>query len=115
MIKSNVYTMRDTDLKKRQVTHFAKQTITATALLALMCSPALASTTGADFQEVYDFIYDAATGYLGRAIAIFAGVVGLAIGAASGKAMPAIMGVILAIFGTLGPTIINNLFTSAII
>jgi hypothetical protein len=32
-----------------------------------------------------------------------------------GKVMPAIIGVILAIFGTLGPTIINSLFKSAVI
>lgn len=115
------YIVTNADVKKYQIIHAAKQTLTATALLAVMCSPVLASTgsgggaTGGDFEEVYTFIFEAATGYLGRAIAIFAGVVGLAIGAASGKAMPAIMGVVLAIFGTLGPTIINNLFEGAVI
>lgn len=98
-----------------QTIHTAKQAAVAVAILCVACSPALASTSGSDFEGVYTFIYDAATGYLGRAIALFAGVVGLALGAASGKAMPAIMGVILAIFGTLGPTIINSLFGSALI
>lgn len=121
MKENQSYIVTNADVKKYQIIHAAKQTLTATALLAIMCSPALASngtangTGGGDFEEVYNFIFDAATGYLGRAIAIFAGVVGLAIGAASGKAMPAIMGVILAIFGTLGPTIINGLFTGAVI
>lgn len=122
MIENQGYIVTNADVKKYQIIHAAKQTLTATALLAVMCSPVLASTnsggagtTGGDFEEVYNFIYGAATGYLGRAIAIFAGIVGLAIGAASGKAMPAIMGVVLAIFGTLGPTIINNLFTGAVI
>lgn len=78
-------------------------------------SAAYAGTTGVEFKGVYDFIYGAATGYLGRAICIFAGVVGIAIGAGMGKVMPAIIGVILAIFGTLGPTIINSLFKSAVI
>ena len=38
---------------------------------------------------------------------------GLGVGAATGKPIPALMGVVLAVFGTLGPTLINNLFSSA--
>lgn len=76
---------------------------------------AMASTTGGDFQAVYDFVFEAATGYLGRAIAIVGGLIGLGIGAATGKALPAIIGIILAIFGALGPTIINSVFGSALI
>lgn len=81
-------------------------------------SGGVGGATGAgdsSFQEIYDFIANAATGYLGRAIALFGGIVGLAVGASSGKAMPAIMGVILAVFGTVGPKIIENLFAGAII
>ena len=103
------------DVSKEQIVEITKKTCFVAALVLVASAPAIASTTGADFKGVYDFISDAATGYLGRAIAIFAGVVGLALGAASGKAMPAIMGVILAIFGTLGPQIVNSLFSSAII
>lgn len=72
-------------------------------------------TGGAEFQGFYDFIYDAATGYLGRSIAIVGGIIGLAAGAGSGKALPAIIGVFLAIFGVIGPTIVNAMFTSATI
>ncbi|MGQ0622196.1 MAG: TraA family conjugative transfer protein [Panacagrimonas sp.] len=74
-----------------------------------------AATTGAEFEPAYQFIYDAATGYLGRGIAIIGGIIGLGLGAASGSALPAIIGVILAIFGALGPTIIDNVFGSAIV
>lgn len=74
-----------------------------------------AATTGAEFQPAYQFIFDAATGYLGRGIAIIGGVIGLGIGAATGSALPAIIGVVLAIFGALGPTIIDNVFGSAIV
>lgn len=77
--------------------------------------PAEAATTGTDFKAMYDFIYEAATGYLGRGICLFGGLVGLGIAASSGKVIPAIIGVVLAVFGTLGPTIVNNLFNSAII
>lgn len=89
--------------------------IAALLMSVVFQSAAYAGTTGVEFKGVYDFIYGAVTGYLGRAICIFAGIVGLAIGAGMGKVLPAIIGVILAIFGTLGPTIINSLFKSAVI
>lgn len=89
-----------------------------TLLLAVLLSfttVASAATTGAEFQAVYDFIYNAATGYLGRSIAIAGGLIGLGIGAATGKAIPAIIGIVLAIFGALGPSIVNSIFASAVI
>ena len=76
---------------------------------------ALAATTGGEFQAFYDFIYGAASGYLGRGLAITGGVFGLAYGIGRGSALPAVLGIILAIFGVLGPTIINALFSSATI
>ena len=76
---------------------------------------ALAATTGGEFQAFYDFIYGAASGYLGRGLAITGGVFGLAYGIGKGSALPAVLGIILAIFGMLGPTIINALFNSATI
>ena len=83
--------------------------------LTLATGVAMAATTGTEFQGAYQFIYDAATGYLGRAIAIVGGVIGLGTGAATGKALPAVVGIVLAIFGALGPTIIDSIFGSAII
>ena len=76
---------------------------------------ALAATTGGEFQAFYDFIHGAATGYLGRGLAITGGVFGLAYGIGKGSALPAVLGIILAIFGMLGPTIVNALFSSATI
>lgn len=86
-------------------------------LLALFGLPlaSLASTTGAEFQSAYQFFYDAATGYLGRGIAIVGGLIGLGYGAAKGSPLPAILGVILAVFGALGPTIIDAIFGSAVV
>lgn len=97
---------------------FSKKYVSASALtmgLMLIAGGATAATTGAEFQAFYDFIYDAATGYLGRGIALTGGLIGLGYGAASGKALPAIAGIVLAMFGALGPTIVNSLFASAII
>lgn len=72
-------------------------------------------TGGTEFQTFYNFILGAATGYLGRSIAIVGGLIGLGIGAGSGKAMPALIGMFLAVFGVLGPSIVNAMFTSATI
>ncbi|RME81015.1 MAG: conjugal transfer protein TraB [Caldilineae bacterium] len=73
---------------------------------------ASAATAAADteFARLYTFVSDAATGNLGRALAITGGLFGLAIGATTGRAMVAALGVVLAIFGSLGPTIINAIF-----
>ncbi|HRJ52230.1 MAG TPA: hypothetical protein PLE99_05660 [Candidatus Thiothrix moscowensis] len=84
-------------------------------LLLLLPVLASASTSGAAFKDFYDFVYDAATGYLGRGIAIVGGLIMLGVAAGSGKATIAILGVVLAIFGALGPGIINSIFNSAII
>lgn len=85
-------------------------------LLALLLPvAAFAATTGTEFKAFYDFVYDAATGYLGRGLAITGGIIMLGVAAGTGKATVAIIGVVLAIFGSLGPTIINAIFASAII
>ncbi|MGE3526353.1 MAG: conjugal transfer protein TraB [Gemmatimonadales bacterium] len=86
------------------------------ALFILMIPlAAVGSTTGAEFQTAYQFFYDAATGYLGRGIAIVGGLIGLGYGAAKGSPLPAVLGVILAVFGALGPTIIDAIFGSAVV
>ena len=84
-------------------------------LLVVLPGAAGAAVTGPEFQGAYEFFYDAATGYLGRGIAIVGGIIGLGIGAARGSAIPAVIGVILAVFGALGPTIIDSIFGSAVV
>jgi len=86
------------------------------ALMALLLPlAASAATTGPEFQTAYQFFYDAATGYLGRGIAIVGGLIGLGYGAAKGSPLPAVLGVILAVFGALGPNIIDAIFGSAVV
>jgi len=82
---------------------------------ALMPALAPAKTTGSEFQGFYNFVYDAATGYLGRGIAITGGLIMLGVAAGTGRATMAILGVVLAIFGALGPDIIDAIFGSATI
>lgn len=89
--------------------------VTVVLSIVLFSATAFAGTTGAEFQQVYDFVHNAATGYLGRAIAIAGGLIGLGVGAATGRPVAAIIGVVLAIFGALGPAIINTIFSTATI
>ncbi len=87
----------------------------ALSIAALLPLAADAGTTGAAFQTFYNFIFQAATGYLGRGIALTGGIIGLGMGAATGKALPAAIGIVLAIFGALGPAIVNSIFSSAVV
>ncbi len=95
---------------------FQKRLFMAIVITALLL-PVLGSTatTGAVFQGFYQFVYDAATGYLGRGIAITGGLIALGIAAGTGKAVLAVTGILLAIFGALSPSIIDSIFQSAII
>lgn len=70
---------------------------------------------GKEFEEVYKFIHTAGTGYLGRTIAISAGVLGIMRAAGTGQIMLGLGGVAVALFGVAGPLIVNSLFASAII
>ena len=86
-----------------------------TAIAMIVPRITLAAETGEDFEQAYTFIFEAATGYLGRAIAIAGGLVGLGIGAATGRPILAVVGLVLAFFGALGPAIINAIFAGALI
>lgn len=83
--------------------------------LLLISTVADAGTGGEAFKFIYDFIYEAATGYLGRSVSIIGGIIGLVYAAIAGKMILAGSGILLAIFGILGPQIINFLFESALI
>ena len=87
-------------------------------LLAAMLVPgtvfAAGATTGTEFQAFYDFINNAATGFLGRAIAITGGLIALGVAAATGRYVIAIGGIVLAIFGSLGPDIVDAIFGAVV-
>ena len=87
-------------------------------MLGLLLIPGLAvaagATSGTEFQDFYDFINNAATGFLGRAIAITGGLIALGVAAATGRYVMAIGGVVLAVFGSLGPAIVDAIFGATI-
>jgi len=96
-----------------------KQVVGAGLLSALMVSTAWATTagggvTGTEFLGLFNMLVGWAEGYLGKALAIAAFVVGALIGFAKSTAMPALVGIVFAIVFGLGPTVINGMFAAVI-
>ena len=83
-------------------------------LLAFGTSSAFAGTTGTEFQSMYTTLLNWATGYLGKAIAIAAFILGAGIGVARSSPIPALVGVVFALFMIYVPTIIDSIMTATI-
>ena len=83
-------------------------------LLALGASSAFAGTTGAEFQTMYTTLLNWATGYLGKAIAVAAFILGAGIGVARSSPIPALVGVVFALFLVYVPNIIDSIMTATI-
>lgn len=94
--------------------YFPKILFTCSLLLLPGHLLAAGATTGTEFQAFYDFIEGAATGFLGRAIAITGGLIALGIAAATGRYVVAVGGIVLAVFGSLGPDIVDAIFGAVI-
>ncbi len=83
-------------------------------LLALGATSAFAGTTGSEFQTMYTTMLNWATGYLGKAIAVAAFILGAGIGVARSSPIPALAGVVFALFMVYVPTIIDSIMTATI-
>ena len=83
-------------------------------LLALGATSAFAGTTGTEFQTMYTTLLNWATGYLGKAIAVAAFIRGAGIGVARSSPIPALAGVVFALFMVYVPTIIDSIMTATI-
>ena len=83
-------------------------------LLVFGASSAFAGTTGTEFQSMYTTLLNWATGYLGRAIAIAAFILGAGIGVARSSPIPALVGVVFALFMVYVPTIIDSIITATV-
>ena len=83
-------------------------------LLALGASSAFAGTTGTEVQTMYTTLLNWATGYLGKAIAVAAFILGAGIGVARSSPIPALAGVVFALFMVYVPTIIDSIMTATI-
>ena len=74
----------------------------------------LAGTTGTEFQTMYTTLLNWATGFLGKSIAIAAFILGAGIGIARSSPIPALAGVVFALFMVYVPTIIDSIMTAVI-
>ena len=83
-------------------------------VLALGATSAFAGTTGTEFQTMYTTLLNWATGYLGKAIAVAAFILGAGIGVARSSPVPALAGVVFALFMVYVPTIIDSIMTATI-
>ena len=83
-------------------------------ILALGATSAFAGTTGDEFQTMYTTLLNWATGYLGKAIAIAAFILGAGVGIARSSPIPALAGVVFALFMVYVPTIIDTIMTATI-
>ena len=83
-------------------------------VLILLAGSALAGTTGTEFQTIYATLLSWATGYLGKSIAIAAFILGAGIGVARSSPIPALVGVVFALFMVYVPTIIDSIMTAVI-
>jgi conjugal transfer pilus assembly protein TraA len=89
-------------------------TLAVLALLFLVVGIANGGTTGTEFQGIYDKIKDWTSGYLGRSIAAFAFLLGLGAGVAQGSPIPAIAGVVFALFVSFGPAVLEGIATATV-
>ena len=88
---------------------------TAVAVLAaLAVSSAFAGTTGTEFQTMYTTLLNWVNGYLGKSIAIAAFILGAGIGIARSSPIPALVGVVFALFMVYVPNIIDSIMTAVI-
>ena len=87
---------------------------TLAIVLTLAAGSALAGTTGTEFQTMYTTLLNWATGFLGKSIAIAAFILGAGIGIARSSPIPALAGVVFALFMVYVPTIIDSIMTAVI-
>lgn len=104
---------RLSDLKTRLFQRRAAQTVFAIGVM-LSAEFAMAAKTGSEFQKFANMVKGWAEGYLGMALALTAFLIGLAVGLMKQTVMPAIVGLGVALFATMGPGIIMSMFTAVI-
>ena len=85
-----------------------------TVVLTLAAGSALAGTTGTEFQTMYTTLLNWVNGYLGKSIAIAAFILGAGIGIARSSPIPALAGVVFALFMVYVPTIIDSIMTAVV-
>jgi len=93
---------------------FKKISLFLLSMLALVSLSAHAGTTGTEFQTLYTTLLDWISGYLGKSIAIAGFIIGAGMGIARQNPVPALVGVVFALFMIYVPTIIDSIMTAVI-
>lgn len=83
-------------------------------LLLVPVGELLAATTGSEYQTLFNRLSGWTSGFLARAFALAALLLGLGIGIAQGSALPAVMGVVVALLASVFPAIVNGMLTAVI-
>lgn len=87
---------------------------TLAVMLTVAAGSVLAGTTGTEFQTMYTTLLNWVTGFLGKSIAIAAFILGAGIGIARSSPIPALVGVVFALFMVYVPNIIDGIMTAVI-
>jgi conjugal transfer pilus assembly protein TraA len=90
------------------------QSLAIGACLVLFAGAALAGNTGTEFQTLYTTLLNWVNGFLGKAIAIAAFIIGAGVGIARSSPIPALVGVVFALFMVYVPNIIDSIMTAVI-
>ena len=85
-----------------------------TLVLALAAGSAFAGTTGTEFQSMYTTLLNWVNGFLGKSIAIAAFILGAGVGIARSSPIPALVGIVFALFMVYVPTIIDTIMTAVV-
>lgn len=82
--------------------------------MSLATEAAVAATSGSEFKKFAEMIQGWAEGYLGMALALCAFLIGLSVGLMKQTLMPALVGLGVALFATMGPSVLVSMFTAII-
>lgn len=95
-------------------TRNTRNTVALALVLSLAAGSVLAGTTGAEFQTMYTTLLGWINGFLGKSIAIAAFIIGAGVGVARSSPIPALIGVVFALFMVYVPNIIDGIMTAVI-
>ncbi|MBL8380974.1 MAG: hypothetical protein JNM79_24110 [Burkholderiales bacterium] len=87
---------------------------TTALFLTFAAGSALAGTTGTEFQTMYTTLLNWVNGFLGKSIAIAAFILGAGVGIARSSPIPALVGIVFALFMVYVPTIIDSIMTAVV-
>ena len=91
-----------------------RNTVALALVLSLAAGSVLAGTTGTEFQTMYSTLLGWINGFLGKSIAIAAFIIGAGVGIARSSPIPALIGVVFALFMVYVPNIIDSIMTAVI-